>query len=357
MEYESKKKFIINVLYIVTIAAVVYFIIKYAIWWVAPFLVGLLLVAIMQPLSKLVTKIIPLKNKGATFFSLVILYVIIGLLLWFGVALIVDKCSLFVSKIPEIYETYLLPMLQSLNDWAVGIATRFAPDTADFISKMSNTFTDELASFLGEFSKKSVNAVTSHLTQLPMYLIALVFSVMSSVFISLNYPDVKAFIVRQFPEKGQAMLQFLHSFVKGKILKVLKAYMLIMLITFAENAIGLSILGAEHAIAIAAIIAICDILPILGSGTILIPWGVIKLCSGDLFMGIGLLIMYVVIMIVRNAIEPKIVGTQIGLHPIVTITAMYAGLKIFGFVGFFLAPITVLFLIQLNNEGYIKLWK
>lgn len=357
MDLESKKKFIIDVLFLVTIAAVVVFVVKYMIGWFIPFLVGILLVAMMQPLSNFVSKRISIKNKIASFISLVILYITIGVLIWFGGAALVNKCADIVSRIPEIYNDYLMPMLVGLNDWAVGIANRFAPDTVELISEMSNTMITELASLAADFSSGCLNALTGQIKQLPYYLITLVFSIMCSVFISLNYPAVKEFLFRQLPDKGKEMLSSLQAFIKEKLFKVLKAYMLIMLITFVENAIGLSILSIENALIIAAVIAVCDILPVLGSGTILIPWAIVRMFSGDFFTGIGLLVLYVIIIVIRNAIEPKIVGTQIGLHPIVTITAMYAGLKIFGFIGFFLGPLTVLFLIELNKSGYLKLWK
>ncbi|MBQ4339408.1 MAG: sporulation integral membrane protein YtvI [Firmicutes bacterium] len=357
MDYESKKKFIVDVLFIVTIAAVILFIFKYMIGWFMPFIVGISLVALMQPLSNLFSRHIQIKNKVASFVSLLILYATIGLILWFGAAFLIDKVADFVTNIPEIYEDHLMPLLLGLNDWTIGIANKFAPDTVDFFTDISNTMVNELASLAADFSTSCLNMLTSQITRLPYYLLTLVFTIMCSVFISLNYTQVKDFLYRQFPEKGQKILSSLKVFIKSKLLRVLKAYILIMFITFVENSIGLGILGVENNIAIAALIAVCDILPVLGSGTVLVPWAVISLVMGDFFMGFGLLVMYVIIVVVRNAIEPKIVGMQIGLHPIVTITAMFAGLKIIGFAGIFVGPLTILFLIHLRNEGYIKLWK
>ena len=357
MDTESKKKFIIDVLFIVTIAAVIYFAFKYMLGWFMPFIVGISLVAIMQPLSNFVARHIQIKNKAASFISLLILYVSIGLLIWFGAAALIDRLADFAVHIPDIYENHIAPLLMGLNDWTIGMANKFAPDTVDFFTDLSNTMVNELASMAADFSTNCINVLTSHITRLPYYLLTLVFTIMCSVFISLNYNTVKEFLYRQFPEKGQKILTSLKVFIKSKLFKLLKAYILIMFITFVENSIGLGILGVENHIAIAALIAVCDILPVLGSGTILLPWAVISLILGDFFMGFGLLIMYVIILVVRNAIEPKIVGMQIGLHPIVTITAMFAGLKIIGFAGIFIGPITMLFLIHLRDAGYVKLWK
>ena len=103
MDYESKKKFIVDVLFIVTIAAVILFIFKYMIGWFMPFIVGISLVALMQPLSNLFSRHIQIKNKVASFVSLLILYATIGLILWFGAAFLIDKVADFVTNIPEIF--------------------------------------------------------------------------------------------------------------------------------------------------------------------------------------------------------------------------------------------------------------
>ena len=93
---------------------------------------------------------------------------------------------------------------------------------------------------------------------------------------------------------------------------------------------------------VAAAIALLDILPLIGTGTILVPWGIVLIAGGDLVGGVGLILLFALIEVLRNILEPRIVGNQIGLHPIVTITAMYAGLKIAGFWGMLAAPVAVL---------------
>ena len=124
----------------------------------------------------------------------------------------------------------------------------------------------------------------------------------------------------------------IRAFSSNILGKYLKAYALIMLITFTEMAVGLSILGVNGAIPIAAFTAVVDVLPVLGTGGIVIPWGLFNLVRGNLFLGFGLLVLYVVITFIRQAVEPRLVGQQIGLHPIVVL-CMYAGLKLFGVVG------------------------
>lgn len=112
----------------------------------------------------------------------------------------------------------------------------------------------------------------------------------------------------------------------------------------------------NYFVLIAAATAIFDILPVAGSGGVLIPWALFSLISGNYKQAIGLAIMYVVILIIRQYIEPKIVGTSLGVHPIVTLMGLYFGLKLFGFIGMFLVPLCIMTLKAFNDTGRIQLW-
>ena len=104
-------------------------------------------------------------------------------------------------------------------------------------------------------------------------------------------------------------------------------------------------------------ISIFDILPVLGTGGIMIPWSIISLITGDIKMGILLAIVYIVVTVIRNIIEPKIVGKQLGLHPLVTLVSMFIGVNIAGIVGLFGAPILLSLLVHLNKKGVVSLFK
>ncbi|MBR6609197.1 MAG: AI-2E family transporter, partial [Oscillospiraceae bacterium] len=141
------------------------------------------------------------------------------------------------------------------------------------------------------------------------------------------------------------------------LVQYIKSYSLILFITFAEIAAGLWLLGVKRAVLIAMLIAVFDILPAVGTGGIIIPWGIISIALGDVFMGIGLLALYLIVTVVRNTLEPKIVGEQVGLHPVATLMAMFLGSKIMGIIGLFGFPIALVILTKLNDSGKIKLFK
>ena len=116
-------------------------------------------------------------------------------------------------------------------------------------------------------------------------------------------------------------------------------------------------MSVNYALPIAAIIAVLDIMPVIGTGGILIPWAIIELILKNYFLGFSLLILYIGVTVFRNIIEPRIVGHQIGLHPIITITAMYAGLRLFSVAGIIIGPVVAITVKYLNDEGKIKLFK
>ena len=137
----------------------------------------------------------------------------------------------------------------------------------------------------------------------------------------------------------------------NKVFKIIKGYVIIMFITFVELSIGLLLLKINNAILIALLIAILDLLPVLGTGTVLIPWGIINLILGNYFIGFALIILYVAILVIRNVIEPKIISKQVGLHPLITLLCIFIGLKLFGVLGMLILPVITIMLFDLYKDG------
>ena len=145
--------------------------------------------------------------------------------------------------------------------------------------------------------------------------------------------------------------------------KILRAYALIMLITFSEMTVGLFILSllnvykGGYILIIAALTALVDIFPVLGTGTVLIPWAIICFIIGKPWLGLGIAILYVCISVLRQVIEPKLVASNLGISPVLSLMGLYLGFKLFGFGGMLLTPIAFTMIKLLNDERIIHLWK
>ena len=174
-----------------------------------------------------------------------------------------------------------------------------------------------------------------------------------------EYDIIRDMILSFFTEeKGRKIVEAKRVVTKG-VGKLLKAYLTIMLITFTEVFLGLylmKIIGVYqggYIAVIALVVCIVDIVPVLGTGTVVIPWAIYSFVTGNIGLGIGLAILYVVITILRQAIEPKLVASQVGLPSIVTIMAMFLGARLFGLFGVVLLPFTVIVIKLMLDEGII----
>jgi predicted PurR-regulated permease PerM len=156
--------------------------------------------------------------------------------------------------------------------------------------------------------------------------------------------------VENIPLSIKKILKKIWVYLTDTLFVVIRSYALIMLLTFTELSILFSLFGIEHAVVKAGLIAMLDILPILGTGGIMIPWSVISFALGHTAMGIKLMVIYIIVTIIRNYVEPKIVGAQLGLYPIITLVSMFLGLRLFGFWGLFGLPVGISFLWKRHQE-------
>ena len=203
----------------------------------------------------------------------------------------------------------------------------------------------------------AMGTISGVASSLPGLFIKLLLMIISTFFIAADYELLTGFFLKQLDGKSKQIFLQVKKYVVGTLFVCIRSYALIMTITFIELSVGLSIIGVKNSILIAFLISVFDILPVLGTGGIMIPWTIIAALTGDYSLSIGLLIVYLIITVIRNIIEPKIVGSQIGLHPVVTLASMFVGVQLLGVVGLFGFPISLSLLRHLNDNGTIHLFK
>ena len=198
--------------------------------------------------------------------------------------------------------------------------------------------------------------------QIPTTLVSIVIAIIACCFMASDFKTVKKVILSLFkPETREKVVRAKHLLFPA-LGKMAKAYALIITITFTELSLGLFLLQlmgiyeSGYIFIIAGIVALIDIVPVLGTGTVLIPWAAYSLFTGNIPLAIGIIVMYVCITVIRQIIEPKLVAAQLGIPPFTTIMAMYIGSRIFGFIGLFLLPITIVMVKMLNDEGIIHVF-
>lgn len=357
MEYEKRKHFIINLLYGALIVMIVFITINYGLGLITPFLLAFLIAYFIKTPAKFIAKKAHLPYKPVALLLVLLFYATIGILIALLSIKIVTATIGFVGALPALYTTQIEPSLSSLFH---DIERAFARMDPALIAPLNDVFTQFIQSVGELVTNLSVNAVRSlsgYATSLPGLFVKMVLMIISTFFIAGDYDILIGFASRQLSEKATVFLRSIREYVLGTLFVCIRSYALIITITFVELSIGLTILGIEDSVLIAFCIAIFDILPVLGTGGIMIPWVILAALQGHFSLSIGLLVVYVVITIIRNIIEPKIVGSQIGLHPIVTLVSMFVGAQLFGVIGLFGFPILLSLLRHLNDTGTIKLFK
>ena len=353
MNIQKKKDFIINAVYVAILLILLVVLLKCALPVLMPFILGFLVAMILKPVIRFVHKKTKMNKNVISIISFLVFYGTIGVLLaLLGTKIVISLRDLFV-QLPDIYVNSIEPDLVILFDWLEGIL----PQVSSFWESSAQSITQSLMSFVTSLSSGAVNFIAGFATQVPFFIVKVLLVLISSFFFTVDYDKVTSFVLRQFsPAKQKVILGIMHNSI-GTFARFIKAYAILMSLTFIELAIGLSILRVEHAILLSALIAVIDVLPVLGTGTVLIPWTVISLITGDIAFAIGMLVLYVIIWCVRQLLEPKVVGEQIGLHPIVTLMCMFVGVTFFGFLGLFMLPLIATIITKLNDDGTIHLFK
>lgn len=172
-----------------------------------------------------------------------------------------------------------------------------------------------------------------------MYIFVIVFS---SYYFAVDFEKINRFFLKLLPPKVRETIFTAKREMRGTFGKLLRAYGFIILLTFTELFIFLSLIGIKYSLTIAFFIALIDILPVLGTGTVLIPWGLALLLMGNTAKGAAILGAYAFITILREIIEPKLVGKSMGIHPLAALAALYVGFRFFGVVGMLVLPISIM---------------
>ena len=206
------------------------------------------------------------------------------------------------------------------------------------LDRVDELVNDMLRSTLSEWSTKIPEWIGRVIRAVPSIAIFSVVTLMAGFYFSTDLAHIHAAVKGVLP---QALRQRLPAWKKhlGEILRqYVRAYLLILVITFFELYVAFTVLGVDYAFLIAALTALLDILPVFGVGIVLLPWAAVLLLSRQLYVGFGLLVTYVLIMVVRQIIEPRVVSGALGLHPLLTLFCMYAGYRLYGILGMMIAP-------------------
>lgn len=352
-DVEQRRKVIINTVFTLLVGAGIYVTVKYLIPLFSPFILAFLFATLIHG----AVKGMKLKSEGGKKWIALVMTGLFFLLIVVGIGLLGNRLMHLVERavltLPEIYEEKLVPWIYSIGD---KLEERYADNNPAVFHDIGNrimSLVREIGESLSEISVERMENVSGYAKKLPPFFIKIVMMVVSTFFLAMDYEKIAASLYRLLPKRGQEMAAVIKKYAYEVFGAYLKSYSTLMLLTFTELCIGLAILRIPYFVPISFGIALFDILPVLGTGGILIPWAAAAVIIGDYRLAAGLVVLDFVITVLRNILEPKIVGKQIGLHPLATLIALFIGLKVGGIVCMIGFPVCLSILVQLGKEGML----
>ena len=311
-----------------------------------PFVIAYIFVLAVDPLVRKMQKSLKLPRTGAAFLVMVILIGGIGGLLSWIIYKLISEMRTVYENFPDIYDSMVFE-IELLKTKLSGIYDVMPSNIQEALRGLTNEISAAAAGFINKKSMPVMSSAGSFAKSLPNILVSILVFLLASFFMISDFARVKKAVKTPFTNRAQEKLTLLGLQIKKYLGAYVKAQLMIMTIVFFILFIGLSILNVEYALLVALGTAVLDALPFFGSGAVLWPWSLISFVTGDLKMGIGAIIIYVIIVVTRQSIEPKIVSSNIGMNPILTLMSMYLGFKLLSIGGMILGPVIMMLIISL----------
>ncbi len=308
--------------------AVVYLFFKYIALTVLPFLIGWAFAFSVRPIACAVSKRTHIPVKVLRLFMTLSCLAVSGVLLWLGIGALWKEGVRLISYLeenPHIFDS----MFEAVSRPSFG--GRLEKYIADIFSGAVNSITEYIARVAGKI-----------LTSLPGIFFFVIVSIISAVYFSLDLDNINRSVLSIVPERVGDQLKKIRCGIFKNFFLYIRSYALLMIITFIILSFGLVILGVDYALLLAVIFSFVDALPVLGIGTVLVPWAIYEIAAGNSSLGFGLLILFAVAVVIREALEPKILGTHLGVHPVITLVFLYGGYRLCGITGMILSPFAAL---------------
>ncbi|MDG4657383.1 sporulation integral membrane protein YtvI [Ectobacillus antri] len=247
----------------------------------------------------------------------------------------------------EFYYTTVLPMINSWHKYSETLPTEVLSSIERALENSVNSL-DLLAKNLISGTIGFVAVVPGFLLEFLIYLIAL-------FLISLELPSLKEKLESYMTLESREKFHLVAEQLSGAGVGFVKAQLFLSLLTFTMAYVGLWLLDVPYTALLSLLIVIVDILPILGTGSVLVPWATVAILQDNQTLGIGLLVLFGVITIVRRIIEPKVYSKSMGISPLAALVSLYVGFKLLGFIGLFLGPSLVILYESLKKSGVIRI--
>ena len=342
MEEQAKKNFIINTFFVLLWSGIIFVAGKFLLGYLFPFVIAFVVAWIMQRPAELISDKIHTKKGICALLLSAVLYITLAgitVFLIFKIFSFAGQGISYITDFGNILGTALNRSKCEIDKVLKNVSPDFKATGETLIDEAVKGITQKLTSLLTDTASFVVRKT-------PSFIFSSIVAFAATCYIAKDFDALSRFVKGLLKKETTVKIKEIKDILKTSVLKMLRGYFVLVLITLGELFAGLLILGVKNAFLISLVTAVIDILPVLGVGAVLLPWGILCLLSGKVFLGWGLLILYAVIVLARNFLEPKIVGNRMGINPLFILLAMFLGLKLLGAAGLIILPVTLIVVVK-----------
>ena len=336
MEIDMKKSFLISFAYYAVITCIIAVLCRFMLKYLLPFILAGVIAYLMQRPAGYIAKHTKIRSGIWAAILSVLFYAAVIIIFGFAVyrigyylAGIIEDVLKYIPDLNMYFEKFKnLKFLQFLTD-----------NFGDIFQNMLNSIISALTGYISGFASFLAKSM-------PSFLFSCVVALVATCYIAKDYKSLAKFLRNLCGKKIYGNILKVKSVLVTSVFKLLKGYLILMLITYAVLLVGFTVLKVKYTALVAAVVALIDILPVLGTGTVLIPCALFEIIAGDIGKGIGFAVLYMITVLVRNFAEPRVIAGQLGINPLFLLLAMFVGIKLFGAAGLFLLPVTLIVVVK-----------
>ncbi|WP_310603963.1 sporulation integral membrane protein YtvI [Anaerosporobacter sp.] len=319
-----------------------------AFFW--PFVIGYIIALIANPVVKFLEKRLKIVRKHGSAIVIVVVLVLIVGAMYFIIGAIVRECISFITDLPTLYDTFNL-QVKEIQDNLQVVYKALPEGMQIFIDNLGDNIGSYVNTFVQKIELPSISDASVFVKNAADFLFMMLITIMSAYFFVAEREKMSVQMKKILPESWSDKVRMITDNFKLAFGGYFKAQFKIMIIITIILFVGFEILGVGYSILLALGIAFLDFLPFFGTGAVLWPWAVAELVTGNYIRAIGLMIIYLICQVVRQILQPKLVGDSIGISPMETLIFMYVGYKVKGFLGIIIGIPIGMILVNFYKSG------
>lgn len=310
-----------------------------------PFILAFIIASPCQRILNFLHKKLKINRGISSAFIITLLVAFVSWILFILFSQLFAQIKSFIDVLPETVEM-VKNTFNELSEKYKEIYMSFSPRFREFFDGFNVQLSDSLKSAAAPLTGSIFNIARRFAVSLPDIVVFFFVFLLSTFFITKDYALIRRFFRENCPKKLQKYFHSFKTMAFSAFLTYLKAQLILMTITFTVVSIALWVIGVDYPFVMGIIIGFVDALPFFGTAIIIIPWAIMAFLNENYFLAGGLLVTQVIAFVTRQLLEPKIISSQIGIHPLITLMSMYIGLNLFGIGGIIIGPIVALFIVN-----------